>query len=376
MTPARILIVEDEGVIAEELSERLTRMGLVVAGMTASGDDAVIRAGASSPDLVLMDIRLKGKIDGVDAAIAIRERYDVPVIFLTSHADTATLERAKVASPLGYLIKPFTEDDLRVTIEMALNRQTIDRKTQELLEMQRFESLGRLARGIAHEFGNLLVPITGNVRLAALHADPSSKSAKYMASIARAADRAADLCGQLRAYAGGAAFEISHSDLNTIILEFEQLLRIAVGRRGTLTFDLGSDLPRTDLDKCQIQQMLLNLTLNAAEAVAENGVIVVRTSRLCGKSSDRMEPGGDSLLIEVSDNGAGMGAETQARMFEPFFTTKPSSRGLGLAAAQGIAQAHRGAITADSAPGVGSTFRVCLPVVATAQPAASDRSVP
>jgi signal transduction histidine kinase len=365
MTP-RVLIVEDQGVIAEELSERLTRMGLVVTGMTASGSDAVARAGADLPDLVLMDIRLNGNIDGVDAAIAIRERFDVPVIFLTAHADAATLERAKAASPLGYLIKPFTEDDLRVTIEVALHRQTADRKTQRLVETQRFESLGRLARGIAHEFGNLLVPITGNVRLAALHADPSSKSAKYMASIGRAADRAADLCSQLRAYAGGGAFEISSCDLNTIILEFEQLLRIAVGQRGTLTFDLESDLPRTNLDKCQIQQMLLNLTLNAAEAVDGNGAIIVRTSRLCGGSSDRhgIEPVDASLLIEVSDNGAGMDAETQARMFEPIFTTKQSSRGLGLAAAQGIARAHRGAITVESTPGVGSTFRVYLPVVA------------
>ena len=365
MTPARILIVEDEAVIAEELSDRIAHMGHVVAGITASGDDGMMLAGTLSPDLVLMDIRLKGKTDGIAAAIAIRQQHDVPVIFLTAHSDAGSVERAKEAAPLGYLIKPFKAEDVRVSIQMALARHAADREQRQLLETQRLDILGKLARGIAHELGNLLVPITGNARLAAVHAEPESKLAKHLGSIIRASDRAADLCGQLRAYAGGGRFEISRCDVNAVIREIEQLLRVAVGRRATLTFDLVETVPPTDVDRSQIQQLLLNLTLNALDAVREGGTITVRTrqvnERPTGIQDERSAHA--YAVIEVEDDGAGMDESTEARIFEPFFTTKPSARGLGLAAASGIARAHLGAIVVTSVPGRGSTFRVYLPLL-------------
>lgn len=132
MTRGRILIVEDEAVIAEELRDRLARMGLAIAAVAASGEEAIARAGDSSPDLVLMDIRLKGITDGIDAAAAIRDRFDVPVVFLTAHADRGTIERTKRVAPIGYLVKPFTTEELKATIERALDRPDTDRTTRKL----------------------------------------------------------------------------------------------------------------------------------------------------------------------------------------------------------------------------------------------------
>src|SRR6186713_1100089 len=109
MNPARILIAEDESLIAEELRDRMERMGLTVAAVVNSGEDAIVRAEETLPDLVLMDIQLKGRMDGIAAASAIRDRFDIPVVYLAALSDDVTVERAEQTSPLGYLLKPVAE---------------------------------------------------------------------------------------------------------------------------------------------------------------------------------------------------------------------------------------------------------------------------
>ena len=126
MTPARIMIVEDEQITATDIEDILTHLGHRVVATVASGGAAVAEAGKRLPDLVLMDIRIKGETDGIQAARAIRERFGVPSIFLTAHADDATLERAKLAEPLGYLVKPFQETELQAAIQMALHKRSLD----------------------------------------------------------------------------------------------------------------------------------------------------------------------------------------------------------------------------------------------------------
>jgi two-component system, cell cycle sensor histidine kinase and response regulator CckA len=338
---------------------------MTVAAVADSGESAIARAADSAPDLVLMDIRLKGKTDGIDAATSIRERFDVPVVFLTAHADAVTLTRAKAAGPLAYLTKPFTGQMLRVTIEMALNKHAMDRTARKLLETQKVESLGRLAGGIAHDFGNLMVPIMGNVSLAALEVDPKSSIADYLNSISSAAERAAVICRQMLAFSGNCKFEMAQVHPNAVITDFQELLRVGVPRRIELSFDLTPDLPDASLDVSQVQQAVMNLVLNAVEAIPAAGSVVVRTTH-CELTTAR-DPGlqaGPYVVIDVSDDGTGMDTETQERIFEPFFTTKSFGRGLGLAAAQGIARAHNGDITVHSVPGQGSTFRIYLTAVA------------
>ncbi|TGC08998.1 response regulator [Methanolobus halotolerans] len=120
MNKAKILVVEDENVVALEIKKRLIRLGYVVPSVAASGKDAIIKAKGFLPDLVLMDIRLKGEMDGIEAAQEIRTQLGIPVIYLTAHSDEETLKRAKQTEPEGYILKPFVEDDLRTIIEVAL----------------------------------------------------------------------------------------------------------------------------------------------------------------------------------------------------------------------------------------------------------------
>jgi len=376
MTGARILIVEDEAILAEELSTRIDRMGLAVAGVVACAEDAIARAEDSAPDLVLMDIRLQGSTDGIDAAMVIRDRFDLPVVFVTAHSDGATVSRAKVAGPFGYVIKPFNQQELSVAIEMALHKHAADRHAHQLLETQRTESLGRVAGSVAHDFSNLLVPIMGNASLAALEVDPESRVAGYLDRINEAAERAAVLCRQMLAYTGRGHLQINSSSVNAIIESMRELLRAPTKKRIALSFCLAPDLPDVQVDANQIQQLLMNLVLNAAEAVGDNdGSIVVRTraERVLEDSVSAAGPltPGQYVVIEVADSGPGLDLEATDRIFEPFFTTKAFGRGLGLAAARGIARGHRGAIGVDSTPGHGATFFVYLPAnPGTARPIA------
>ncbi len=123
MIPARIMIVEDERITAEDIYDILTQLGYTVTALVSTGADAIRHAELTRPDLVMMDIRIRGDMDGVEAAREIRERFDIPVVYLTAHADRETLDRAKLAEPLGYLIKPFQEAELLASIEMALHKQ-------------------------------------------------------------------------------------------------------------------------------------------------------------------------------------------------------------------------------------------------------------
>src|SRR5262249_48831648 len=131
MTQAKILIVEDERVVARDIQKRLHRVGYTVAGITAFGEEAVRVAQDLRPDLVLMAIRLQGSVDGVDAAEQIRSRCQLPVVYLTAYADDNTLQRARVTEPFGYVLKPFDERDLRTVIEMALYKHHAERKLRE-----------------------------------------------------------------------------------------------------------------------------------------------------------------------------------------------------------------------------------------------------
>ncbi len=122
MTEAKILVVEDENIVALEIKKRLQKLGYIVPGVASTGEDAISKAEGILPDLVLMDIMLKGEIDGINAAGEIRKRFNIPVIYLTAYSDGDTIERAKLTEPYGYILKPFEEDDLRTAIEIALYR--------------------------------------------------------------------------------------------------------------------------------------------------------------------------------------------------------------------------------------------------------------
>ncbi|QXE88968.1 response regulator [Geomonas subterranea] len=240
---------------------------------------------------------------------------------------------------------------------------------KQMLHAQKLESLGVLAGGIAHDFNNILTVIVGNTDLALMRLAPESPVIDNLRRIETAAARASDLAHQMLAYSGKGHFVTEELDLNRLVEEMGQMLSVSVSKKAQLVYNLGRPLPSITGDATQIRQVLMNLVINASEAIGdESGIITISTGRLeCtepyfngGWLSDPIQPG-LYAYVEVSDNGCGMDRETMAKIFDPFFTTKFTGRGLGMAAVLGIVRGHLGAIRVYSEPEKGSTFKVILP---------------
>ncbi len=254
-------------------------------------------------------------------------------------------------------------------------------RERELQQTQRLESLGVLAGGIAHDFNNILMVILGNAELALRETGSLSPARESLTEISVASRQAAELCKQMLAYAGRASLEREPLDLASLIRELAPLLKSSTSSGVVLEYGLQPAV--IEGDPTQLRQVVMNLVINASEAIGERrGVVTVTTGRV-GYSSEELrlldpegglEPG-EYVRLRVSDNGCGMDEETRLRVFEPFFTTKFTGRGLGLAAVLGIVQGHGGAITVESEPEVGTTFQVILPALdseATARPAGPE----
>lgn len=245
-------------------------------------------------------------------------------------------------------------------------RLMIERK---LLETQKLESLGVLAGGIAHDFNNLLATIVGNTGLALLDLPKDSPAVESLQQIEVAAQRAADLTRQLLAYAGKGKILVQPVSLNTLVAEMIQLLQAVIPKNVTLRVKLAPSLPLINGDATQMRQVIMNLTINAAEAIGKGSGIVSLTTGVQWADTAYLKeiaqacdlPEGTYVYLEVADTGSGMDAHIRARIFEPFFTTKFTGRGLGLAAVLGIVRGHHGALALSSAPGEGSTFKVLFP---------------
>jgi two-component system cell cycle sensor histidine kinase/response regulator CckA len=280
---------------------------------------------------------------------------------------------------------PVREPDGRISglIGVAINitdRAAVAREKekieQKLREVQQLESLGVLAGGVAHDFNNLLTAILGNASLARLGLPPASPVAGNIDQIEQASHLAGGLCQQLLAYAGRGRLDPRITDLNAIVHETTDLLRLSVGNHARLGFNLAPNLPPVMADAAQIRQVLLNLVQNAAEAIGRRDGVIGVTTRvqaldaawLAEASIGRELPAAAYICLEVTDNGPGLDRATRARIFDPFFTTKGSGRGLGLAAALGIMRSHQGALRLTSEPGQGATFILAFPVKALPAP--------
>ena len=259
-----------------------------------------------------------------------------------------------------------------------------------LLQAQKFESLGVLAGGIAHDFNNLLMAIMGNAELARTELPADSPLQKGLVEINTIARDAADLCRQMLAYSGQGQFYVHPLNVTEIIEGMAHLLNVSIEKSVVLESNLDPDVPAIEADASQIRQLVMNLISNASEAIGkEGGLISLRTgSRHASRTylrSIALEqnlPEGEYVFIEVRDNGEGIPEDVQQRMFDPFFSTRFTGRGLGLAAVLGIVRSHYGAIQVESAPGRGTTVTVLFPkttarAVESGQvPAPSDRPMP
>jgi PAS domain S-box-containing protein len=255
--------------------------------------------------------------------------------------------------------------------ELKRNEEMRRQLEARLFQAQKLESLGVLAGGIAHDFHNLLTGILGNVTLARSNLPQESTDLSMPLQRAEtAAQRAAELTRQMLAFSGRGQFVIQALDINHALTEMVELMKSSLSQKVEVRFDLDASAPRMMADASQIRQVIMNLIINAAEAVGDQpGVITIHTEirfadlqqLSTGFTSDGMT-GGRYACIEIVDTGCGMDAETRARVFEPFYSTKFTGRGLGLAAVLGIVKGHGGAIWLRSAPGHGSCFTMLFPL--------------
>jgi len=309
----------------------------------------------------LLDRRLRG----------VKEQHDFEFIRNDGKRIFVLIETAPLADENGVIVGAIA----------GVQDQTERRRTEEerrmfesrMQESQKLESLGMLAGGVAHDFNNILLAIQGNLEFAVASLPPEAPAHESLAEVERAAKRAADLCRQLLAYSGKGRFAIGSLSLSRAVEETAQMLAVSISKKADLRFDLAPDLPLIEADETQIRQVIMNLIINASEALGEeSGAISVSAgttacdrAHLNGMINGEKLPEGRYVFLDVADTGCGIDEETLRKMFDPFFTTKSAGRGLGLPVILGIVRGHGGAIGIRSEQGKGSAFRLIFPVSAS-----------
>jgi|GEM_PF-5663628 PAS domain S-box-containing protein len=305
-----------------------------------------------------------------------RKRGETPPPIYRFTAQTRTGEKREVEVSLANIEwkgRPAVQGILRDVTEFI-------RLEQQLQQAQRLEAIGKLAGGIAHDFNNMLTVISGNCDLLLLRPDLDDEIRQGLREIQGAADRAAHLTRQLLAYGRKQVLKKQKTDLNYVIYGIRSLLESLLEESISLQFDLQESLPPVEVDARQIEQVLVNLCVNARDAIREwekipgerdrlsRGEILIETREVLldddyVQKHIQVVPG-RYVLLSVTDNGVGMDAKTKDHIFDPFFTTKEMGRGtgLGLASVYGIIKQHRGYIWVYSEPQKGATFKIYLPV--------------
>ena len=495
MSKIQILIVEDEGLIAKDLQSMLRRLGYEVPVTVGTGDLAIQTAMANQPDLILMDIQLRGNMDGVMAAKVINAQQDVPIVYLTANSDEATLQRAKVTDPFGFLIKPFEERSIQAGIEVALykyktekqNREReqwlsttlrsiadavvttdadgkvtfmnavaesltgwihheslgkhygeifkiLDEETRlappdaiatalangssrtgicdilliardgserhiehsvapiredsgkvngcvivfsdvteqlrlesELRHSQKMEAIGKLAGSIAHDFNNAITTVMGYSSFLMSRLDPTSQLHADAGQILKAAEHSARLTKQLLLFSRKQVLHPVCLELGTAVKDMHGLLRRLIRENVTLAISPAEQLWTIKADPCHIEQLVLNMAVNARDAMPQGGRLSIETANVTlgidAPARMRGAREGEFVCLKISDTGTGMSPELIERIFEPFFTTKGPDKGtgLGLSTCEGIVRQSGGFIHVHSTPGQGTTFSIFFP---------------
>ncbi len=485
----KIVICEDEHIVALDIKRHLTRFGYEVVGCFATGEDAIAACASSKPDLVLMDIHLQGEMDGIGAARRIFDELSIPVVLLTAYADEDTVARAKESRPFGYIIKPFEERELRTAIEIALYRHTMDLRLRlseeryrslfeeapsanftatvdglisdcngafvrllgfpdaetakgtnilerfavkpegesfmeriknqdsvsaeewtlsrtdgtrkiviatvakaalpskgnmelrgflvdvserrelesQLRQAQKMEAIGRLAGGIAHDFNNIITAIMGYCNLLSEDIGNDASLRSEVEGILTAAKKAVNLTRQLLAFSRKQALEPHIVDANQVLSEMEKMSRRLVSENISLKFFLDAKNSLVFIDSGQFEQVIINLVVNAKDAMPTGGSIIVETDDVHSTGDGKYHgiPSGNWVLVSVRDSGEGIAPENLQHIFEPFFTTKGADKGtgLGLSTVYAIVNQSGGRLAVESVPGRGANFMVYLPMV-------------
>jgi PAS domain S-box-containing protein len=301
---------------------------------------------------------------------------DPPLVEILESRHRINAERALGERSFSITIHPMADsaDKLRGGVAIVTDITERKRLDQQLQHSQKLESIGLLAGGVAHDFNNLLVGILGNASLALESLEDAETTRRLLQDVMRASERAAELTRQMLAYAGKGRLTVGPVDLSTLIRDLAPLIQASIPRNVRLTLNLERDLPAIQADKTQIEQLAMNLIINAGEATQGNAAPVTVTTAIRNVGAEELgayltehKVGGSYVALEVRDTGSGMDQETLKRIFDPFFSTKFLGRGLGLSAALGIVRGHKGAIKVTSAPAQGTVFEVLFPAGADAQ---------
>jgi two-component system, cell cycle sensor histidine kinase and response regulator CckA len=358
----------------------LQKAGLDV--LEATDGDAALKQAERQPSLIVLDLDLPGT-NSLEVCRRLKRdlrTQAIPILLVTdTPASSSESVRVLAAGADWYLPESERPGVLVDAVRTLLDRRNADAQAandpipENLRQSQKMEAIGHLAFGVAHDFNNLLTAILGYTEMMLSQIGEDKPISADLMEIRKAGDRAAALTKQLLAFSRKQPLSMTAVDLNSVVSEAEQLLRRLIGEHIDLRTKLATDIWAITGDVTQLEQVLLNLVVNARDAMASGGTILVETNNVVLSSQHKFPdpvpvvPGRYALLM-VQDTGSGMDEATRARLFEPFFTTKSRGRGtgLGLATVYGIIKHLRGYIFAESEPGHGTTFRLYFPAAVDA----------
>ena len=369
--PLRAIFVEDSEDDSALLERELCKGGFTLQSRrVCAAADLESALSDGQWDLVVSDHSMPG-FTGLQALDIVRARNaDLPFIFVSGTMDEETAVAALRSGAQDYLIKghlrrflPAVEREIRESTDRLARK----RLEQQVSALQKFEAIGRLAGGIAHDFNNILGAILGWAEMGLEDTQAGSRARERFQKITEQAHRATKLTAQILAFARRQVLQPRKLNLNAAVADVTSLLHKLIGDRVEIRVQPEGTLRMVTADPAQIEQVLMNLCLNARDAMPEGGILVIETRNVeLEKEHVRIHAEahvGSYALLSVSDTGIGMDKATIERIFEPFFTTKELGRGtgLGLATVYGIVKQHGGFIYVYSEPGKGTAFRLYFP---------------
>lgn len=387
MNAARIMICEDEALVAMELQRRVEDLGYAVCGVASDSQQAFELADREHPDLALMDVQLSGSLSGTEVADVLSRQYDIPSLYLTGHADAATIEKADATDPLGYLIKPVQDQELALSIRYGLAqdqaKKTLRRQLSEMrAKAERIiptpnspegspneiymQGLQEIIGGIAHHFNNSILSLSLPLELLLTCGTLKPFELRLVRRMTANFEAEKLFVRRLQWAAGEGGFTFATHSLTEIINQAIDKLGRTVSKNIEINTYLPEDPLSMLLDKEAISFALCNLLKNAVEAVGEQGIIIVEVKEVAGNHtthSDERNVPEPFIEIRVSDSGPGIPQDVLPYVTRPFFTTHTErvATGLGLTEVLGIAQGHGGWFSIASASTKGTEARIVIP---------------